>query len=52
MLLEKMRARDEEAGEQERGAEGTAGKKERSADLTVDRAGIYHTCKISHVPVM
>ena len=49
MLLEKMRARDEEAGEQERGAEGTAGKKERSADLTVDRAGIYHTCKISHV---
>ena len=49
MLLEKMRARDEEAGEQERGAEGTAGKNERSADLSVDSAEIYHTCKISHI---
>ena len=38
MLLEKMRERDEEAGEEKRGAEGTAGKNERSADLSVDSA--------------
>ena len=49
MLLEKMRERDEEAGEEKRGAEGTAGKNERSADLSVDNAGIYLTCKISHI---
>ena len=41
MLLEKMRERDEEAGEEERGAEGTAGKNERSADLSVNLSLIH-----------